>query len=161
MPGLRVKGRQQSLPATEAFAPECRIHNGPAPLATCAGALIGTTAVSAADGSLAVPREHKLAVDTVCVKSAGGGIASSSVDPEVKRLEVAQHRVRFRRPQCDVGAAPEEHFRGVRQPTHTRAKDYSLTTVRSDADRSDYRRDSEARMTERRAPVSARAAHGL
>ena len=75
---LRVEG-VNSRTGNGSFAPSVEIHNGPASAGTCAGALIGTTAVSAADGSWRFRGNTNLAVTTVCVKSAGGGVASSSV----------------------------------------------------------------------------------
>ena len=75
---LRVEG-VNSRTGNGSFAPSVEIHNGPASAGTCAGALIGTTAVSAADGSWRFRGNTNLAVTTVCVKSAGGGVASRAV----------------------------------------------------------------------------------
>jgi len=75
---LRVEG-VNSRTGSGNFAPSVEIHNGPAAAGTCSGALIATTAVSAADGSWRFRGNTNLAVTTVCVKSAGGGVASRTV----------------------------------------------------------------------------------
>ena len=75
---LRVEG-SNSRTSTGAFAASVEIHNGAAVGATCPGALIGTTAVSAADGRWAFRGTTNLGPTTVCVKSAGGGVASRAV----------------------------------------------------------------------------------
>jgi membrane-bound inhibitor of C-type lysozyme len=75
---LRVEG-VNSRTGNGNFAASVEIHNGAAAGNTCPGALIGTTAVSAADGSWRFRGTTNLAVTTVCVKSAGGGVASRTV----------------------------------------------------------------------------------
>jgi len=76
--GLRVEGIN-SRTGNGTFAPTVEIHNGPASAGTCPGALIGTTSVNSADGSWRFRGNTNLAVTTVCVKSAGGGVASRAV----------------------------------------------------------------------------------
>src|SRR5262249_46064912 len=75
---LRGEGAT-SRPGNGSFAASVEIHNGPASGLTCPGALIGTTAVSAADGSWRFRGNTNLAVTTVCVRSTGGGVASRAV----------------------------------------------------------------------------------
>src|SRR6266850_1874514 len=72
---LRVEGTNSRTSAGN-FAASVEIHNGGAVGTTCPGALIATTAVSAADGRWAFRGNTNLAPTTVCVKSAGGGVAS-------------------------------------------------------------------------------------
>ncbi|PYN89585.1 MAG: hypothetical protein DMD89_34795, partial [Candidatus Rokuibacteriota bacterium] len=76
---LRVEGIN-SRTGNGSFAPSVEIHNGAAVGNTCPGALIATTAVSAADGTWRFRGNVNITVTTVCVKSAGGGVASSSVN---------------------------------------------------------------------------------
>ena len=75
---LRVEGTNSRTSAGN-FAASVEIHNGGAVGTTCPGALIATTAVSAADGRWAFRGNTNLAPTTVCVKSAGGGVASRAV----------------------------------------------------------------------------------
>ena len=73
---LRVEGSTSRL-ANGTFAASVEIHSGAASGATCPGALIATTPVSG--GSWAFRGTTNLAPTTVCVKSAGGGVASSAL----------------------------------------------------------------------------------
>jgi len=73
---LRVEGTTTRL-ANGAFAASVEIHNGPAVGGACTGALITTTAVSA--GSWSFRGTSPLRPTTICVKSAGGGVASRAV----------------------------------------------------------------------------------
>src|SRR5437867_2361862 len=73
---LRVEGSTTRL-ANGSFAASVEIHNGPAVGGACTGALIATTPVNA--GSWAFRGTTTLRPTTVCVKSAGGGVASRAV----------------------------------------------------------------------------------
>jgi len=73
---LRVEGTTTRL-ANGSFAASVEIHNGPAVGGACTGALIATTPVNA--GSWAFRGTITLRPTTVCVKSAGGGVASRAV----------------------------------------------------------------------------------
>ena len=73
---LRVEGTTTRL-ANGSFAARVEIHNGPAVGGACTGALIATTPVNA--GSWAFRGTTTLRPTTVCVKSAGGGVASRAV----------------------------------------------------------------------------------
>src|SRR5437867_1243163 len=73
---LRVEGTTTRL-ANGSFAASVEIHNGPAVGGACTGALIATTPVNA--GSWAFRGITTLRPTTVCVKSAGGGVASRAV----------------------------------------------------------------------------------
>src|SRR2546425_2048304 len=73
---LRVEGTTTRL-ANGSFAASVEIHNGPAVGGACTGALIATTPVNA--GSWAFRGTTTLRPTTVCVKSAGGGVASRAV----------------------------------------------------------------------------------
>jgi len=73
---LRVEGTTTRL-ANGSFAASVEIHNGPAVGGACTGALIATTPVSG--GTWAFRGTTTLRPTTVCVKSAGGGVASRAV----------------------------------------------------------------------------------
>src|SRR5256886_821418 len=73
---LRVEGTTTRL-ANGSFAASVEIHNGPAVGGACTGALIATTPVNA--GSWAFRGTTTLRPTTVCVKSAGGGVARKAV----------------------------------------------------------------------------------
>src|SRR2546426_1513262 len=73
---LRVEGTTSRL-ANGTFAASVEIHSGVASGATCPGALIATTPVSG--GSWAFRGTTNLAPTSVCVKSAGGGVASRAL----------------------------------------------------------------------------------
>src|SRR6266478_4136031 len=73
---LRVEGTTTRL-ANGTFAANVEIHNGPAVGGACTGALIATTPVSG--GTWAFRGTTTLGPTTVCVKSAGGGVASRAV----------------------------------------------------------------------------------
>src|SRR5438445_1062283 len=73
---LRVEGTTTAL-ANGTFAASVEIHNGPAVGGACTGALIATTPVNA--GAWAFRNTIALTPTTVCVKSAGGGVATSPV----------------------------------------------------------------------------------
>jgi len=74
---LRVEGTNSQIPGG-GFAASVEIHNGAAAGNTCPGALIATTGVSAT-GTWQFRGNTTLTVTTVCVKSAGGGVASRTV----------------------------------------------------------------------------------
>jgi len=78
---LRVEGVNTRIPG-DGFAASVEIHSGGAVGTTCPGALIATAAVSAADGKWAFRATTGLRPTTVCVKSAGGGVASRAVTPK-------------------------------------------------------------------------------
>jgi len=74
---LRVEGTTSRL-ANGTFAASVEIHSGAAAGATCPGALIATTPVSG--GTWAFRGNTNLAPTSVCVKSAGGGVASRALN---------------------------------------------------------------------------------
>ncbi len=74
---LRVEG-VNSLTGSGSFAASVEVHNGAAVGNSCPGALIATTGVSAT-GTWQFRGNTTLTVTTVCVKSAGGGVASRTV----------------------------------------------------------------------------------
>jgi len=73
---LRVEGTTTRL-ANGSFAASVEIHDGPAVGGACTGALIATTPDNA--GSWAFRATTTFRPTTVCVKSAGGGVASRAV----------------------------------------------------------------------------------
>jgi len=75
---LRVEGVNSRIGSGN-FASSVEIHNGAAAGGTCSGALIATSAVNGVDGSWRFRGNVNLTVTTVCVKSAGGGVASRTV----------------------------------------------------------------------------------
>jgi len=78
---LRVEGTNTRITGG-GFAASVEIHSGGAVGTTCPGALIATTAVSAADGKWAFRGITALRPTTVCVKFAGGGVATRAVTPK-------------------------------------------------------------------------------
>ena len=78
---LRANGVNRRIPG-DGFAASVEIHSGAAVGGTCPGALIGTTSVNTANGTWRFSGITGLRPTTVCVKSAGGGVASRAVTPK-------------------------------------------------------------------------------
>jgi len=73
---LRVEGTNTRITGN-GFATSVEIHDGAAVAGTCPGTLIGSAAVGAADGRWRFRGTAPIpSVTTVCVNSAGGGVAS-------------------------------------------------------------------------------------
>ena len=75
---LRVEGVNSRIPG-DGFAASDEIHDGVNTGATCPGALIATVAVSAADGKWQFRANVTARPNSVCVISAGGGVATRAV----------------------------------------------------------------------------------
>ena len=73
---LRIEGTNTQIPGG-GFAPSVTIHDGAAVGTSCPGAVIGTT--SAAGGTWQFRQVTPFRPTTVCVQSAGGGVASGAV----------------------------------------------------------------------------------
>jgi hypothetical protein len=74
---LSVDGSNTKIPG-DGFAKTVEVHNGGITAGACAGALIGTTSVNAT-GKWKFRGTTTLGPTTICVKSAGGGVASKAV----------------------------------------------------------------------------------
>jgi len=78
---LRIEGVNGRKPAG-GFAATDTVHDGAIVAGACPGALIGTVSVNGADGTWVFRTVTAARPTTICVQSAGGGVASRAVTPK-------------------------------------------------------------------------------